>query len=478
MSASPPPQPVLPPETGGGAPADEERWRDLLLLIESGRVVPIVGQDLLVVEGAGGAVALRAWMAERLAEALGVPYDPAQAGDPLSAVACRYLATNHDERPIYLQLYRIHQQLPSLGVPGSLRKLAAIEPFKLFVTTTVDDALPRAIDAERFGGNPITDVRAYTPTPDDRQDLATPVDDLRKPVVFHLLGRASPHPNYVVTEEDALEFVYSLLSPNRPARLFNELYRRDLLVIGCRFPGWLVRFFLRLSRQERLRLAQGHSVYVVDTGARSDRALLEFLRAYKTRTEVIEHEDPIGFVDELYDRWRLAHPRRAAAAANARPAGEPIAPGAIFLSYASEDRPVVELLARRLDEGGLDAWFDRDQLMVGDDFEDRIRDNIDKCRLFVPILSRHCLDPNDRFFRLEWKQAVRRADMLPPSRRFIVPVAIDDVPPDSEHLDRDIRRLHRLSLQDGLALQQGVTDAFVSTLQRLYRESQDAWSHG
>lgn len=477
MPGSPPPQPAVPLDQGGRVPADEDRWRDLLLLIESGRVVPVVGQELLVVDGPEGPVNLRAWMAARLAEALKVEFDPAHQGDPLSAVACRYLATNHDERPIYLHLYRIHQQLPALGLPPSLRRLAAIEPFKLFVTTNFDDSLSRAIDAERAGGRPVTEARAYTPTPDDRQDLSGPIEDLRRPMVFHLLGKASPHPNYVVTEEDALEFVYSLLSPGKPARLFSELYRKDVLVIGCRFPAWLVRFFIRLSRQERLRLAQGHSVFVVDTGARGDRALIEFLRAYKTRTEVIEHQDPIGFVNELHDRWQAAHPRRAGTR-SAPAARSDITPGAIFLSYASEDRDVVEALAERLDKGGLDVWFDRHQLMVGDDFEDRIRDNIDKCRLFLPILSRHCLDPNDRFFRLEWKQAVRRSDKLPPSRRFIIPVAIDDVPPDSDEIDYDIRRLHRWSLDSGLSLQAGISDGFVSAVQRLYRESQDAWSHG
>ena len=44
-------------------------------------------------------------------------------------------------------------------------------------------------------------------------------------------------------------------------------------------------------------------------------------------------------------------------------------PGSIFVSYSSGDRPAVETLCDALEEAKIDAWFDRQQLKAGDDWE-------------------------------------------------------------------------------------------------------------
>ena len=447
------------------ADRDSELWRDLLLLIEAGEVVPVVGRDLLAVGPPDARVHLYSWLAERVAGRLGVPFEPDDsAADPLNTVACRYLETRSDPRQIYTSLYEEARGLPALGVPDSLLKLAAIDRFKLFVTTTFDNSLQAAIDRARFNGAALTETRAYSPR--SSRDLPGPIESLQRPMVFHLLGRVAPTDDYVVTEEDALEFVHSLQAPGRPSTLFSELYGKDLLVIGCRFPTWLIRFFIRLARPDRLLLARGRTVFVVDSGAREDRALIGFLRAFKTRTEVFEHEGPIEFVDELHARW-MARTAREPAAAAVVPQQAPAAPGSIFLSYASEDRAVVEQIAAALADAKLDVWLDRDQLMAGDDFEDRIRTNIERCGLFVPVLSRRCAVRDARFFRLEWKYALRKASMLPESVRFFVPVVIDDLPPDDPAISREMRELHWQSLADGLP-------PFVELVKKHYRDNQVA----
>ncbi len=459
---------VSPADPDLGAPAadpDRELWRDLLLLIEAGEVVPVVGRDLLEVGPPEARVHLYSWLAERVAARLRVPFEAADAAtDPLNAVACRYLETRSDPRQIYTSVYEEARGFPALGVPESLLKLAAIDRFKLFVTTTFDNSLQTAIDRARFGAVALTETRAYAPR--SSRDLPGPIDTLQRPMVFHLLGRVAPTDDYVVTEEDALEFVHSLQAPGRPATLFSELYGKDLLVIGCRFPTWLIRFFIRLARPDRLLLARGRTVFVVDSGAREDRALIGFLRAFKTRTEVFEHQGPVEFVDELHARWTARTSREPAGPAVVPPQA-PASPGSIFLSYASEDRAAVEGIAAALAEAKLDVWLDREQLMAGDDFEDRIRTNIERCALFVPVLSRNTAVRDARFFRLEWKYALRKSSMLPESVRFFFPVVIDDLPPDDPAIWRELRELHWQSLAGGLP-------AFVDLVKKHYRENQVA----
>ncbi len=46
-------------------------------------------------------------------------------------------------------------------------------------------------------------------------------------------------------------------------------------------------------------------------------------------------------------------------------------PGSIFVSYSSGDRPAVETLCDAFEEAKIDAWFDRQQLKAGDDWEKR-----------------------------------------------------------------------------------------------------------
>ena len=71
-------------------------WDQLLQLIEEGRVVPVVGPDLLQVpvDGAtdGATMPLYGWLAERLAEYLEVSGDDLPAKGTLNEVASRFLA--------------------------------------------------------------------------------------------------------------------------------------------------------------------------------------------------------------------------------------------------------------------------------------------------------------------------------------------------------------------------------------------------
>jgi hypothetical protein len=437
---------------------DERLWRRLLLLVEAGEVVPIVGRELLEVAGDAGPVHLYARLAERVAARLGLDFDARQpTSDPLNTVACRYFEQGRDTRELYINVFEEAKSLPAAGMPEPLRKLAEIGDFKLFVTTTFDGSLVNAVNTVRFNGLERTIVRAFAPK--RVNDLPGPLETLAEPAVFHLLGRAGPTEDFVVTEEDALEFLHSLQQA-LPANLFGDLHQKDLLVIGCRFPAWLVRSFLRLARPARLRQSSGRAVFVVDSGAREDRALIDFLRTFKTRTEVFEQASPVQFVNELHARWTARRPPAAAAA-------QPDLPpkGAIFVSYASEDRAVAEQIVQALADAKLDAWLDRDQIMAGDRFMKRIEDGIRRSQLFIPVLSRHCLVREERFFRKEWRAALDKSDGLPGGVEFILPVAIDDVPYSAQEMG-PLRDLSWYSLRDGRLPE------FVAVVKERYRKNQ------
>ena len=437
----------MPPPTGEGP----RFWDQLLQVIEEGRVVPVVGPDLLIVEAEGRRLPLDSLLAERLAAYLEVPAEGLPAAGALHEVASRFLAQGGELEDVYPALKSVMPGPEEIRPPEALLQLARIRPLKLFVTTTFDPLLQRALDEVRYGGQPRTRVLAYAPTA--VQDLDRPIKELDGPLVFHLFGRISAVPDYVVTEEDALEVLHALQSESlRPDLLLDEIGSHQILALGVRLQSWLARFFLRLAKRERLWLARGKTDILAGEHLRDDAGLMTFLQRFSSRTKVYQGGGAADLVAELSRRWSEKHPATEAAPepapAEVRSPLE-MEPGAVFLSYASEDRPLVEALREELESAGVDVWFDREALQGGDDYEAKIKRNIESCSLFVPILSQHTLTSRRRFFRIEWDWAERVAVQVPPTLRYLMPVVAGDVSPNDPALPERFRKLHWLRLEPG-----------------------------
>jgi len=308
------------------------------------------------------------------------------------------------------------------------------------------------------------------------QDLDQPIEAMDRPVVFHLFGRLSAVPDYAVTDEDTLEFVHSLQSESRrPNLLLDELSRGQLLLIGGNFPDWLGRFFLRVAKRERLWLARGKTDIVADARLRDDPSFVSFLKGFSSRTKVFQGGGAVEFVAELSRRWLERHPEGEGTVAAPPPetearvigGGLEMFPGSIFLSYASEDRAVVEALRRDLEAAGVDVWFDRQKLEAGDDYEAKIKRNIENASLFVPILSQATLTARRRFFRIEWDHAEKIAVQVPPSQRYIIPVAIDDIAPNDPAIPERFRRTNWVRLQRDTP-----NPELIAILRQLFRDYQ------
>jgi hypothetical protein len=455
---------VAPGETAAaGDPSRHEAlWERLLQYIEDGQVVPIVGQELLTVDIGGQSGLLYEHLARQLAPRLKVAPPDGTSRAPLNRVACTFLEGGGEPETIYSELQRVTKALMPLTPPASLRKLAAITPFSFYVGTTFDSLLADALNAERFGGSSSTDVITFSPG--NPQDAPEDADDRQRTRVYQLLGRVSAMQDYVVTEEDALEFVHNLLFSARPKRLFSLLQKRHLLILGCSFPTWIVRFLIRASRDNRLLLARGKMDLVVDSGTREDLALVSFLQSYKTRTEVFDTGTAIEFVDELHRRW-TARPQQQPPPASDKPrAGtQYIREGVIFLSYASEDRDIVRGIRDSLEAAGMDVWFDQHDLHPGDDWARRIRLTIESCALFVPVLSKSCFKRNRRFLLLEWDYAKTESHKVLATRHFIVPIVIDDVPLNTPDFPDEFQMVQAAKLLNGRLSDEtvrGITDAY------------------
>ena len=204
--------------------------------------------------------------------------------------------------------------------------------------------------------------------PNDVRDLPREWKLERVPAfVYQLLGTLSAEPTYVATQEDIIEFFHSLQSETRrPPILFDELRKQSLLILGNRFSNWVSRFFMRMSKGEPLSVS-GKPDYLADYASADDN-LIVFLRAFSRGTKVYTRGSAIEFVHELYQRWSA---RAGSSAEDATPAvSKP--PGAVFLSYASEDHDAAQKIKNRLETEGMEVFFDEDRLEGGDEWDRKV----------------------------------------------------------------------------------------------------------
>src|SRR5688572_3015538 len=102
-------------------------------------------------------------------------------------------------------------------------------------------------------------------------------------------------------------------------------------------------------------------------------------------------------------------------------------PKAVFLSYASQDADAVALVRDGLERAGIEVWFDQAELKGGDAWDAAIRRRIKECALFVPIVSAATDSRDEGYFRLEWKLAIDRSNLMAEDKAFVLPVSLDGI---------------------------------------------------
>ncbi len=428
---------------------DENAWDDLLSYIEERRVIPIVGPELLQVTTDGGPRLLYDWLAEKLAGRLGVDVTALPQPYTLNDVVCWFLAARGRREEAYVRLRGILKDA-NFDPPATLLRLAAISDFDLFVSTTFDPLLETAINLGRFNGAPSTEVLSYAPN--RVTDLPCERDRLQRPVVYHLFGRVSASPTYVISDEDLLEFICALQSEHlAPEKLFHELEHSHLLFIGSNFTNWLARLFLRMAKRQRLSDPRDVGEVMADGHTSQDDRLMAFLQQVSVRTRVYVGAD--RFVDELHARWQARRKSNTPvvkldAARFLAPARE-MPDNAVFISYAREDLPAVQRIKAGLEAAGITTWFDMDRLEVGDDYDHKIQRNIARCSYFIPVISASTERRLEGYFRREWSYAIDRVRNMADGALFVLPVSIDATDAVQALVPDKFKALHFTQLPGG-----------------------------
>ena len=98
---------------------------------------------------------------------------------------------------------------------------------------------------------------------------------------------------------------------------------------------------------------------------------------------------------------------------------------AVFLSYASQDVQAAQKICDALRASSIEVFLDQSELRGGDAWDQKIRHEIHRCDLFIPIVSQHTQERLEGYFRREWKLAIERTHDMAEQKPFLVPVVID-----------------------------------------------------
>lgn len=387
--------------------------------------MPVVGPRLLV--GNDGRGSLQKQVAERLLESYGRAAGEEQL-PPFRELneAISRLKSEANLQDLYTDVHDAIRELTKADadIPIPIRQLSQISDFQLFVTLTPDNWLARSL-RQRCAVKEIV----HSPKLPTSEGLDLPADWQTRPgetQLLYLFGKSRSAPVFAIHDEDVLEYAHNVVARGShvPIAFLGELQERNLLLIGCNFPDWLSRFFLRVTNKSRLS-EKVKREWMVEP-LQPEESLTAFLRSYSKDTEILSQIPPVEFVAELHARWMVE--RGAGTQATIARLCETVPRGAMFfISYSREtDLPRAEALFQALLGLGVaeaEVWFDRQTMEPGQHFRQRIFEGIAGCRYFLPLLSAGADRREEAIMFREWRAANERKQGM--NREFVIPVIVD-----------------------------------------------------
>lgn len=408
-------------------------WTELLMDIHDGDVIPVIGPSASMVVDAddGQQKTFLNWLAPRLARKLSIDYTD---GSSLNQVACQHIMQRLPRNKIYRGIRAIMEEDgKKLAIPQPLLDLTSITDFRLFFSSSFDPFLEQALAEVRPGFDARKHRYAFHPA--KPVDLPTP---LPAPFLYHILGHIEQNEDFAVWEEDYLEYICGLLTTPQDSlkQLQTALSGKSLLLIGAPFNDWIVRFFLRAAKGQRLSDARHntpHIDYIADSSSDLSEPMVFFFDKVIGSPNIIP-SSPADFVAELAQRWRDRYGSETQEDEGPKiDVPDECEPGAVFISYSRDDSAAAVAFYTGLRDAGIPAWLDLNELTPGIDWEKRLRAMVRmRCSMFVSLISAATeadagKDTKDRrFVHTEREWAAGRHE---PGFTFYIPVIIDDTDP-------------------------------------------------
>jgi hypothetical protein len=411
-------------------------WGQLLNRMEMQKVIPVVGPGAITF-GRGDDI-LHQWLAQKVAAKCHLQFPATDLPKTLQQVVeeqRRGGATHEEKRE---RLGMIHLYVCNLVTahdvhPGvTLYRLASIKDFQLFLTTSFDPLLARAVQWVQPAARPLDWVRAIS-IRDGFRDLPSSFGELPYACVYHVLGKIRKWPDCAIWDDETIAFLRALDQHLRASgNLSAALHDSHLLFLGLSLDNWLVHFLIQVVKGKHLSELDRDQLYLSESQETGERDQVVAFFSRLTHQLRIIPIPPREFIAELARRWRDRNPKNPDDIALMKQAHRLAhrAPGCIFVSYASPDLPIAEYIVKQLQDKGLLVWFDKQQLLPGQDWEAEFSEVVENtCGIFLSLISDTSAQRLTAYNILERNLASKRRDRFADSEVFYIPLRIDEGEP-------------------------------------------------
>ena len=283
--------------------------------------------------------------------------------------------------------------------------------FKFIITTAYDEYL-ECLMKKIYSQDELKVLNIYS---DVDKNVVIREDEYGKikPILFYAFGKLNSNYDFAYSDTDKLELLSRWLQKtNRWENLFNYLRNKKILAVGCKYDDWFFRFFWYCLRQniEKGKMCEGDVAISLNIeNSESDRKLKEYLECIQVKM----HGNARDFIKHLNTKLTDEYAYKMISdSMNNREN--------IFISYATEDFFTVYQICTILLREGYNVWMDNEKLRGGDGYEERIKDAISQCKVFLPILSaqvkKDLQNGNKRYYKdTEWEQIKdnKKAKIIP-----------------------------------------------------------------
>ena len=416
--------------------SEQSDWDELMEFISEKKLTPIIGKEMYKYEEAGSLAPVDNYLCSQLLNAYKANDYPAST----LSDAVDFLINNKWIKPmdIIRKLKSIVKEI-DFEFP-LLTELLSITDLHYFINTTIyDNVLEKNIYAIRKEAASSINFSINEPFTDSGN-----LEKLSEPFVFNVFGSLLNTVDPALSEDDMLEYVSYFREKTSIAKnIVSALKNKNLLFIGCSFPDLMDRFVLRLLSNEPMR----------DWGTKRIIILVNDQSEFReTQNNALKNYDVVTydgstdeFVKELSNQWQQKNPNSAKKKS-------------IFLSYTTKDKDAVETLKRTIEDiGSVTCWYDKREIVAGDDFKREIAKSIKSADLFIPLISSNSLLHKDGYVQQEWMTAdnvntFRKIDGN--LEKYLMPIVIDDTNPYDTNVPKYFSELSIGKVLDGNAGQE------------------------
>ena len=345
--------------------------------------------------------------------------------------------------------FLVQNHIPDNEFNPDLRAFLEKKLFRVIITTTTDDLLERILT--KIWGKDLVIKNFYGESPDIDLMSRSEFNDVA-PILYYAFGKAEPGKHFVVTEDDKLRAVADWLGKKDryPTNFYQYVMTKKLLALGCKQDDWLFRFFWYSLRKDVRVITsgkenQGTEVTVGEESIKGKVAIElkeedDSLKRYLKNKGLLYENDARAFLYDFNSYTNIS--KGSSTLQELMEMNVNRIEGGIFISYASEDFKLAMNLYLRLKEKNNTVWIDHEKLYPGDDYDDRIKNAINECRFFIPILSRTISDDYNkgefeqadpkkrRYYLKEWDLATER--LKNGDKMKLIPMVIDGFDVKSE----------------------------------------------